>query len=157
MYKINIVCVGGLKEKYYMEAQNDYLKRLSKFCKVTVTELSEQKLPNNPSEQDIKNNLEKEAKQIEKHLMGFVFVCDVLGKKISSPELAKNIQKTYDNFDTITFVIGSSYGLSESIKQKGNARISFSDCTFPHHLMRIILLEQIYRGMCINNNVTYHK
>ena len=139
MYKINIVCVGGLKEKYYMEAQIDYLKRLSKFCKVTVTELNEQKLPNNPSEQDIKNNLEKEAKQIEKHLMGFVFVCDVLGKKLSSPELALSMKKTYDNFDTITFVIGSSYGLSETIKQKGNARISFSDCTFPHHLMRIIL------------------
>ena len=157
MYKINIVCVGGLKEKYFMEAQTDYLKRLSKFCQVTVNELSEIKLPQNPSRQDILNNLEKEAKQIEKFLRGFVFVCDVLGKKFSSEDLAINLKKVYDTNDTITFVIGSSYGLSESIKQKANARISFSDCTFPHHLMRIILLEQIYRGMCINNNVTYHK
>lgn len=157
MYKINIVCVGGLKENYYMEAQKDYLKRLSKFCQVNVTELAEQKLPSNPSEQDIKNNLEKEAKQIEKHLRGFVFVCDVLGKKFTSPSLATSLQKCYDTVDTITFVIGSSYGLSETIKQKANQKISFSDCTFPHHLMRIILLEQIYRGMCINNNITYHK
>ena len=157
MYKVNIVCVGGLKEKYYMQAQEDYLKRLSKFCKVEITELQEEKLPNNPSANDIRNSLEKEAKQIVKYTKGFVFVCDVLGEKFSSPNFAKAISKAYDNFDTITFVIGSSYGLSDTIKQMATKKISFSDCTFPHHLMRIILLEQIYRGMCINNNVTYHK
>lgn len=156
MYKINIVCVGGLKEKFFCDAQEEYIKRLRKFCDVTVTELAEQKLPMSPSEKDVQTALDKEAKQVEKYLKGKIFVCAVEGKECSSEDFCKKIFSQFNFFDTITFVIGSSYGLSAEVKKLGEC-ISFSKMTFPHHLMRILLEEQIYRAFTIQGNITYHK
>jgi len=156
MYKINIVCVGKLKEKHFLSAQEEYLKRLSRFCEIKVTELNECLLPQNPSPAQIENALDKEYLQIQPNLKGKVFVCDSRGSQFDSVMFSETLIKSFENFDTVTFVIGSSYGLSEKIK-KGNNLISFSKMTFPHHLMRVFLEEQIYRAFCIKNNITYHK
>lgn len=155
MYKLNIVCVGSLKENYLLSAQNEYVKRLSRFCTLTINELTEQPLPQNPTENEIKNALDKEYNQILPLLKGKVLVCDPNGKQYTSEEFSKFLIKNFDTTNQVTFVIGSSYGLSNKIKT--NTLISFSKLTFPHHLMRIFLEEQIYRAFCINNNVAYHK
>ena len=156
MYKINVVCVGKLKEKYFFEAQNEYLKRLKKFCKLEIIELEESYLPQNPSKNEVILALDKEYEKLTPYLKGQVVVCDLKGKTYDSVQFSKELLKTFDVVDTLTFVIGSSYGLSEKIK-KNNKMISFSMMTFPHHLMRVFLLEQIYRAFCIANNITYHK
>lgn len=156
MYKINIVCVGKLKEEFFLQAQNEYLKRLQKFCEVKIVELQENFLPQNPSENQIINALDKEYEQIKPYLKGAILVCDLKGKQFDSVNFSKEIFENFNNFDQITFVIGSSYGLSKKIKEN-NKLVCFSNFTFPHHLMRVILLEQIYRAFCIKNNITYHK
>lgn len=156
MYKVNIICVGKLKEKFFLSAQEEYLKRLKRFCDFKVTELNEFLLPQDPSQAQISNALDKEYLQIEPLLKGKVFVCDSRGSQYDSVSFSSTIFKAFENFDTITFVIGSSYGLSEKIK-KDNSLISFSKMTFPHHLMRVFLEEQVYRAFCIKNNITYHK
>lgn len=156
MYKVNIVCVGKLKEDFYLKAQNEYIKRLQKFCDLKIYELPESYLPQNPSRAQIENALDSEYNQILQKSKGKIFVCDVESKQLDSVQFSKEIIKSFDTQDTITFVIGSSYGLSSKIKQNNNL-ISFSKMTFPHHLMRVLLLEQIYRGFCINSNTTYHK
>ena len=156
MYKVNIVCVGKLKEKFFLSAQEEYLKRLSRFCEIKVFGLNEFALPQSPSQAQIDNALDKEYQQILPLLKGKVFVCDSRGSQYDSVEFSNIITKSFENFDSITFVIGSSYGLSPKIKQ-GNSLISFSKMTFPHHLMRVFLEEQVYRAFCIKNNITYHK
>ena len=156
MYKINIVCVGSLKENYFLSAQSEYVKRLSRFCVLSINELQEQPLPQNPTENEIKNALDREYTQILPLLKGKVLVCDPKGKHLTSEEFSKELSKNFDTSVIGTFVIGSSYGLSEKIRTN-NTLISFSKMTFPHHLMRIFLEEQIYRAFCINNNIAYHK
>ncbi len=156
MYKINIICVGSLKEKHFISAQNEYIKRLSRFCSINIVELQEQPLPQNPTQNEIKIALDKEYLQILPLLKGKVLVCDFRGKQFSSEEFSKDLIKYFDTSNIVTFVIGSSYGLSQKIKEN-NTLISFSKMTFPHHLMRIFLEEQIYRAFCINNNIAYHK
>lgn len=156
MYKINIICVGKLKEDFYLKAQNEYTKRLQKFCELKIFELPEHYLPQNPSKAQIENALDAEYAEILPKLKGKVIVCDVQSKQLDSVQFSKEIIKSFDTQDTITFVIGSSYGLSQKIKQN-NALVSFSKMTFPHHLMRVLLLEQIYRAFCINANSSYHK
>ncbi len=156
MIKIKIVCVGSLKEQYLQLAQAEYTKRLGKFCKIEIIECAEAKIDAS-SEANIQKALALEASTIEKHLAGHIIVLDVLGKQYDSVEFANNIKNIVLGDSQITFVIGSSHGLADSIKQKANMRLSFSKFTFPHQLMRVVLLEQIYRAMCINNNITYHK
>ena len=156
MHKINIVCVGSLKEKFYKDAQDEYLKRLKKFCQINLIELQEHKLSQNPSRQEIEKSLDNEYAQILPFLKGKVIVLAVEGKQESSEDFCKQMFNFLDNFSIITFVIGSSYGLSQKIK-KDNYLISFSLMTLPHHLVRIMLEEQIYRAFTIKNNITYHK
>ena len=156
MHKINIVCVGSLKEKFYKDAQDEYLKRLKKFCQINLIELQEHKLSQNPSRQEIEKSLDNEYAQILPFLKGKVIVLAVEGKQESSEDFCKQMFNFLDNFSIITFVIGSSYGLSQRIK-KDNYLISFSLMTLPHHLVRIMLEEQIYRAFTIKNNITYHK
>lgn len=156
MYKINIVCVGKLKEKYFLGAQEEYLKRLQKFCNLKVIELNECLLPQNPSQSGINSALDKEYQQLKQYLKGKVFVCDAKGVQYDSVAFSDALIKSFDNNDVVTFVIGSSYGLCNQIKQE-NSLISFSKMTFPHHMMRVFLEEQIYRAFCIKNNITYHK
>lgn len=156
MYKINIVCVGNLKEKFYYASQSEYLKRLSKFCEINVFEVDENKLPQNPSISQIEMSLDKEYKVLLPYLKGKVIVCAIEGKEYTSEDFAKQIFKLFDECDTLTFVIGSSYGLCKKIKEN-NMLVSFSKMTFPHHLMRILLEEQIYRAFTIRNGNSYHK
>ncbi len=155
--KINIVCVGNLKEKYWNNACDEYLKRLKKYHTVEIIEVEEEKLPKNYSDADIAKVKVKESLKIEKFCKGYVVVLDVLGNSISSEQFAKKLHSVAQDSFTITFVIGGSFGLSDLMKSKANYLLSFSKFTFPHQLMRVVLLEQIYRATTIINNITYHK
>ena len=155
--KMNVVVVGDLKEKYLNEACKEYLKRISRFHNISVITIDEEKLPKTLNEADISRALVKEGAKIEKYLKGTIVVLDVQGEQVDSVKFSKIIEQSANNFDTMTFVIGGSYGLCESIKSKAHVRLSFSKMTFPHQLMRVVLLEQIYRGFRIINNEPYHK
>ena len=155
--KINVVVVGTLKEKYWIEACKEYEKRISRFHTLNIVTIDEEKLPKVASEADISRCLVKEGNRIDKYLKGYIVVLDVMGKTVDSPKLAGIIENSSLNYDQITFVIGGSYGLSEMVKDKANLRLSFSPMTFPHQLFRVMLLEQIYRASTISNNILYHK
>ena len=149
---INLICVGNLKEKFSKDEQNEYLKRISAFCKLNIIEIKEQNIFQNPS-----IIIEKEGEEILKHLQGFSILCDIKSKEYSSIEFAKKIDSLFQKSSTLSFVIGGSYGVSENVKNHCNEKISFSPMTFPHNLFRIMLLEQIYRAFTILNGKTYHK
>lgn len=155
--KINIVVVGDLKEKYLVEACKEYLKRISRFHNIEVITVAEEKLPKTLNEADVSRALVKEGAKIEKYLKGTIVVLDVQGEQIDSVKFSKVIEQSAINSDTMTFVIGGSYGLCETIKAKANIRLSFSKMTFPHQLFRVMLLEQIYRASTITYNILYHK
>ena len=144
---IKIICHGKIKEKYLNELIEDYKKRISKYHKVELIELKDH------------DNLELEKTIIEKHIANqdYVIAMDINGEHHDSTSLAKVIDETFNHYGTITFIIGSSYGLHEDIKKRANLRLSFSKLTFPHGLFRGILLEQIYRAFKILNNESYHK
>lgn len=150
---IKIICIGNLKEKYLQEAENEYLKRLKKYTKLEIIELKEET-------QDMNSALAKEKEKTEQHISNneYIIVLDINGEKLSSLELSNKIQNILatQNKDII-FIIGSSYGIHEDIKNKADLKISFSDLTFPHQLFRIMFLEQIYRSFKIINNEPYHK
>jgi len=152
MLKINLVCVGNLKDKFFIDACDEYKKRLSRFCSLNIIELKE--YTNFENTQQTK---EKEAIEIIKNLKGFVILLDVKGELISSEELSKKIFNLSNTNSEITFVIGGSYGVSEEVKERANLKISVSKMTFPHRLFRVMLLEQIYRAFTIINNIGYHK
>ncbi len=155
VYKINLVCVGDLKETFYKECEIDFLKRLKHFATLNIIELPPIKLSNNPSQNEINNALLKEAELIKKCVSGKVFVLAKEGKTYTSEDFCRLLFSSFDRA-SVTFVIGSSYGLDEAFK-KSCEKISFSKMTFPHHLFRIMLEEQIYRAFTIKNNITYHK
>ena len=144
---IKIICLGKIKEDYLNKMIEDYQKRISKYHKLEIIELKDT------------NDLEEEATMIEKHISNqdYVIALDINGKNFSSESFAHNIEDIFNHYGTITFIIGSSYGLADRIKTKANMRLSFSNMTFPHGLFRGILLEQIYRAFKIMNNETYHK
>lgn len=145
MQKIIFTVVGKIKESFYREAVAEYVKRLSRFAKVEIKELPEGVDP------------EAEADDILRACKGYVVALAVEGEKLSSERLAKKMQKLTDEGKDVTFVIGSSCGLSERVKKAADYRLSFSDMTFPHQLMRVILTEQVYRAFMINAGSTYHK
>lgn len=151
---IRIVCVGNLKEKYFVQASDEYLKRLSKFANVSVIELKEERLRD---DNDIERVKQKETDEILKNLQGYNILMDIGGVKLSSPDFAKRIKKISDTSSTITYIIGGSYGVADKLREVCDLRLSISDMTFPHQLARVILLEQIYRAYMILNNSTYHK
>ncbi|HEY8389939.1 MAG TPA: 23S rRNA (pseudouridine(1915)-N(3))-methyltransferase RlmH [Clostridia bacterium] len=152
---INIICVGKAKEKYFIEACDEYLKRLSKYTKINIIEKAEYKLSDNNAPAEIEKALNYEGELIVPNLKGTVVCLDSHGEQLTSEEFAKYLN-THISPD-ITFVIGSSFGLSSKIKKSSNMLLSFGKMTYPHRLMRVILLEQIYRAFCINNNSPYHK
>lgn len=154
--KINLVCVGDLKEKFFYDAQKEYEKRLKKFCEVKIIEIKQEKLSSNLASKEIEESLNKEYKNILKYLKGEVIVLAVEGEEKTSEQFSNLIKESFLKSSTITFVIGGSYGLSKELK-KDKRLLSFSKLTFPHHIMRIVLLEQIYRAFTILNNITYHK
>lgn len=157
---VNIVSVGKLKEGYLREASAEYEKRLKGFCKVNIIELSESRLPDNPSDALIEKALSDEALMMENYLSGKSFnisMC-IEGKQLSSEKLSKKIEETgVLGYSTINFFIGSSFGLSEKVKKECHLRLSMSEMTFPHQLARIMLLEQIYRAFQISSGGKYHK
>ncbi len=160
MININFIVLGKLKEKYMKEFSAEYEKRLSGYCKLTVTELEPVKLSDNPSEQEIKNALNKETQMIKAKIPknSFVFSMCIEGKQMSSEELSKKLEDiALSGKNNITFIIGSSFGLSDEIKQMSDYKFSMSKMTFPHKLARIMLTEQVYRALSITNNAKYHK
>ena len=155
MHKINIIVVGQLKEKYLKDAENEYLKRISRFAQVDIKEVDEFMSNSKISVEQIK---EAECGELEKKLSGFVVAMDKTGEMVSSEELSKLVSKTYtDGAKVLTFVIGGSNGLTKKLLDRANKIVSFGKITYPHQLMRILLLEQIYRAETIINNITYHK
>lgn len=157
--KITIITVGKLKEKYLVEGIKEYAKRLTKYTKLEQIEVKDEHAPEHLSQKDMSIIKEKEAEKIlSKMKDSYIISLAIEGKQLTSEALAKQIEdiKTYHN-SHITFIIGGSLGLSDTIKKKSNLLLSFSKMTFPHQLMKLILLEQIYRSFRINNNEPYHK
>lgn len=160
MIKIKIISLGKLKEKYLREASAEYEKRISGYAKLEIIELEPERLSEEPSASQIEAALKSEAERIIKRIDqgSYTVAMCIEGIQTDSSEFGRLIeQKTNDGVSSFTFVIGSSYGLHESVKQRANLRISFSQMTFPHQLFRIMLLEQIYRGFKINEGARYHK
>ena len=160
MLSVYLICVGKLKEKFYLQASEEYLKRLGGYCKMTLLELPEEKLPANPSQAQIDAALEKEANAIRAKIPAnstLVTMC-VEGKTRSSEELAQMV-RTFEQSAArhLVFVIGGSFGMAESLKKEAWVRLSMSPMTFPHHLARVMVLEQIYRAFKINEGSSYHK
>lgn len=160
MLTVNIICVGNLKEKYLKAAVDEYKKRLSAFCKFEIIEIAEQRLSDKPSESEIKSALEKEAEKIlQKAPKGSAIIpMAIEGKQLSSEKLADSVSDfALKGFSNISFIIGSSFGLSPNVKSKANLMLSMSKMTFPHQLARVMLCEQIYRAFSIINHTKYHK
>ena len=160
MLTVTLICIVKLKEKSRRDACAYYETRLGAFCKLHVLELSEYKLPDNPSESEIKRCMEKEGESILIKLPkdSFVIPLCIEGEQYSSPALAKEMEKiTLSGQSGITFIIGGSFGLSDRVKAAGKLKLSMSEMTFPHQLARVMLLEQIYRCFQINTNGKYHK
>lgn len=159
MLSVQIICIGKLKEKFWREACAEYEKRLRPFCRFSILEIPESRLPDQPSQAQIENALEDEGKKILSAAGNNLLIplC-IEGKPLSSPELAGRIHDwATKGTSSIAFVIGSSFGLSESVKQKGNLRLSMSPMTFPHQLARVMLCEQVYRAFQILHHGKYHK
>ena len=157
---VHIICVGKLKEKFYADAAAEYAKRLSAYCKFQLTELPEERLPANPSQAQIDAALEKEAQAVQSKLpkgAAVVALC-VEGELLSSEKLAARLgQWPAEGISTLVFLVGSSYGMHPSLKSMARLRLSMSPMTFPHHLARVMLLEQLYRCFKIQEGSGYHK
>lgn len=158
MVTIQILCVGKLKEKYLQSACEEYAKRLGAFCRFSITEIAEERLPDAPSEAQIQAALKKEGEHLLSLAQGAVISLCIEGKLLSSPQLAAEIERrAVGGASAFTFIIGSSFGLSDDVKEKSALRLSMSPMTFPHQLARVMLCEQIYRAFQINSNGKYHK
>ncbi len=160
MMNVQLIVLGKLKEKYMKDFAAEYEKRLSAYCKMTVVELEPVKLSDNPSHSEIDNALIKETKMIKDKIPknSYVFSMCIEGKQMSSEELSGKLEDiAISGKNTVVFIIGSSFGLSNEIKQMSDFKFSMSKMTFPHKLARIMLTEQLYRGFSISNNGKYHK
>ena len=150
---IKVICVGKLKEKYWTEAVNEYLKRLSKYTKIELIELNDSKID------DSLIALKQEKDLILNKISDkdYIITLEIEGKSLTSTELAKKIESLTIQYSNICFIIGGSNGIHEEIRKKSSLKLSFSSLTFPHQLFRVIFLEQLYRTYKINNNESYHK
>lgn len=158
--KITVLCVGKIKERFFQAGIEEYKKRLSKYCKLEIIEVADEKTPDHASELEERKIKEKEAGRLEKYIKkeAYVIVLAIDGKMLDSVELSEKIGKLGINGTShIIFIIGGSLGLDENIIKRADFKLSFSKMTFPHQMMRMILLEQIYRGYRILNNEPYHK
>lgn len=158
--KITVVCVGKIKEKYFTMAIDEYSKRLSRYCKLNIIEVPDEKTPDQASDAQELQIKKKEGERILSHIKDqeYVIALAIQGKMLDSVELAKKIESlgTYGESE-ITFVIGGSLGLCDEVLKRANMKLSFSPMTFPHQLMRVVLLEQVYRAYRINCGEPYHK
>lgn len=160
MQKVSIICVGKLKEKFYLQAAAEYVKRLQRHCKLGIIELPESRLSDTPSPAEIKKALSAEAAAIRERLpkVGAVIAMCIEGKTCSSEELSRRMADFAVAGKTqLTFLIGGSVGLDEDLKKQADWRLSMSPMTFPHHMARVMLLEQIYRAYQIEQGTKYHK
>ena len=160
MQKVTILCVGKLKEKFYIDAAAEYVKRLQRLCRLEIVELPESRLPDEPSPAEIRRALQAEAAAIREKLPkgGALVAMCIEGKSCSSEELSRRLADFGVQGKTqITFLIGGSVGLDEELKRQADWRLSMSPMTFPHHMARIMLLEQIYRAYQIAGGAKYHK
>ena len=159
MININIICTGKIKERYLKDAIDEYSKRLSKFCKLNILELPDKKIPDK-SNQNIENEIKNiESENVINHLKkdSYIICLDLNGKQFSSENFAKNIQDISMQNSNITFIIGGSLGINEKLLNLAHQKICFSKMTFPHQLIRVFLLEQIFRAFKILNGEPYHK
>jgi len=160
MLNIKIICVGKLRERFYIDAFNEYARRLSAYCKFECAELNETKLGDKPSDKEIENALVRESADIEKAIPkdAYVIAMCVGAKQLKSEELAQKIDSlALSGRGKICFIIGGSFGMAESVKQRADMRLGMSEMTFPHHLARVMLTEQIYRSFKIIEGSRYHK
>lgn len=161
MLKINIICIGKIKEKYFTDAIAEYSKRLTSFCKFNIIELNEERIrSNDPNDSQIAEVLEAEGKRIMQKIGAgdYVAAMCIEGKMLSSEELSAALDKiALSGKSTVDFIIGGSYGLSDEVKKRADLRLSMSKMTFPHQMARVILSEQIYRAFEISTNGKYHK
>lgn len=159
MLTINIVCVGKIKEKFFSDAIAEYSKRLSKYCKFEIIEVADEKLPAKINDSIISEIKYKESQKIIQKIKkdSYVIALDLSGKELSSVELSKEIENIALNYNSqITFIIGGTLGLTDQILKLSNDKLCFSKMTFPHQLIRIFLVEQLFRAFKISNNETYH-
>lgn len=155
--KYKIVAVGKIKESYYKDAISEYVKRLSKFANVEIVETDEFLFNGAPNESEKEKIVTNEGKLILQKVEGFVVAMDIGGKEVSSEDVSRVLSKEKQSYSSFTFVIGGSYGLSDEVKKRANAKWSFGKITLPHRLFRVVLCEQLYRACCIENNIPYHK
>ena len=160
MQRVMVICVGKLKERFYIDAAAEYVKRLSRYCTLEIIELPEQRLPENPSPSEIARALSREAEAVRAKLppaSAVVAMC-IEGKLRSSEDVARLLEDAASGGEKcLAFVIGGSFGLDEGLKRDAWVCLSMSPMTFPHHLARVMLLEQLYRGFQINEGGKYHK
>lgn len=156
---ITIICAGKIKEKYFTAAIDEYKKRLSRFIKLEITEIPDEKIPENASEREEEKIKEKEGKAMLSKIKPdtYLIAMCIEGTELSSTELAEKLASVSMHSSKIAFAIGGSLGLSDEIKRRADICLSFGKITFPHQLMRVVLMEQIYRAFKINNNESYHK
>ena len=159
MLTINIICIGKLREQYLKDAIEEYSKRLSKYCKLNIIELPDEKIPDKATVKECEIIKEKECSNIIKHIPkdSYLICLDLKGKQLSSEEFAKTIDTLSLTTSSISFIIGGSLGITTNLLEMCNNSISFSKLTFPHQLIRVFLLEQIFRSFKILNGETYHK
>lgn len=158
--KITILCVGKIKEKFYTDAITEYSKRLSRYCNLSIIEVADEKTKEQASDNEIEIVKAKEGERMEKYIKddGYVICLAIEGKQLDSVELSEKIESLgISGVSHIYFIIGGSLGISKDILSRSDYKLSFSKMTFPHQLMRVILLEQIYRSYRIMNNEPYHK
>lgn len=158
MLHIDVICIGKLKENYLKAAIDEYSKRLSKYCSFHITELPDEKLPNKLNEKVAEEIKQRETANIIEHIKkdSYVICLDLTGKEFSSEDFSKKIDSLSLETSNITFVIGGTLGLTKKILETGNERICFSKMTFPHQLIRVFLLEQLFRAFKISKGETYH-
>ena len=156
MIRINVVCIGKIKEKYIKEGINEFLKRLSKYIKLEIIELAEED-DNKGIENAINSETERIINAISKKSYSYNILLDLKGKMLNSEEMAQKIEEISMISSEINFIIGGSNGVNDNLRKIVDFRLCFSPMTFPHQLMRLILTEQLYRWVSINNNIKYHK
>ena len=149
MLKLELLCVGKIKESYYRDGIAEYLKRLGRFCDASVVEI--------PDLADDVGAAEKESKALLSRMDGFVILSDLRGKLLTSEELAATLERGYLRAPKVQFVIGGSRGVTDEVRARADAVVAFGRMTFPHRLMRLIAAEQLYRAFTISENVQYHK
>lgn len=159
MMNVTVIAVGKLKESYLRDGCSEYIKRLSAYAKINVIEIAEERASDNPSQSEINNVIEKEGERIVAKIpkgAAVIPLC-IEGKEYSSPDFSQLIESISMNSSHLCFVIGGSFGLSDSVKAAGKYKLSFGKMTLPHQLARMVLLEQVYRAFSISNHSKYHK